>query len=550
VRQAAVRDLLDTQHLQGWQCRLYLGTLVTGRQAKGMAKIHRTVTAGLAGVLGFCVALGLVVLGYLAVYSHRIYPGVSTHGTELGGLTVDEAASLLTSRLPDPTSQTIELRAGEHSWSLSWADTGWAYDYADTAAAAYEVARGGVWHEQLVAPWRVRLQGRSVAPLINPARADHVKATLEELAPQVYVPPTDAGLHISSRGVDPIPAQTGRALDVETSLTEVLEGLENGATAVELAMMEVPPQLPEPEPAYTLAQSLLAQPFTLVVDDPLTDYQAAFDALPEQVGTWLDAIPADDQMVLEVDEAEVRTWLLEIGSQLGSERDLDISETLTRTMAALGDGDHQAQSVVRHPSSTYVVEPGDTLFDIAYRNGFPEWRLEEANPDVEPDELLVGMELKIPSIDVLFPGPLVPGKRIEIDLPEQRLRAFKHDEMVYDFSCSTGMTSTPTIAGQFQVLFKEPEAYAQRWSLDMPYFMAIYYERPGFANGIHELPINAAGQRLWSSVLGWPASYGCIILDVGDAEKLYNWAPVGTLVRIEGVAPGTPSYREPVEEPQ
>lgn len=73
----------------------------------------------------------------------------------------------------------------------------------------------------------------------------------------------------------------------------------------------------------------------------------------------------------------------------------------------------------------------------------------------------------------------------------------------------------------------------------MPYFLAIYYERPGFVNGIHELPINAAGERLWASVLGRPASYGCIILDVGDAEKLYRWAPVGTLVRITGGAPGT-----------
>jgi lipoprotein-anchoring transpeptidase ErfK/SrfK len=104
------------------------------------------------------------------------------------------------------------------------------------------------------------------------------------------------------------------------------------------------------------------------------------------------------------------------------------------------------------------------------------------------------------------------------------------------------MTSTPTIAGQFQVLFKEPEAYAQRWSLEMPYFMAIYYEGPDFANGIHELPIRSNGQRLWASVLGWPASYGCIILDVGDAKALYDWAPVGTLVQIEGVAPGTPVY--------
>lgn len=490
------------------------------------------------------------MLGYPAVYSQQIYPGVSVYGVDLGGLTAEEAASLLDSRLPVPPPRTIELRAAEHSWPISWADVGRAYECTDTAVAAYKVARGGTWHERLTAPWRVRFEGRSLPPLIDPAEAGQVKATLEDLAPQVYVPPADANLRIGSGGVDAVPAQTGRALDVETSVTKVVNALEDGTKVIELAVVDVPPQIPEPEPARTLAQSLLAEPFTLIVDDPLTDYSAEFDVPPERVATWVEPVVAGDQMVLAVDEPTVRSWLLEIGSQLGSERNLVVTETLTGAVAALDEGGHQARAVVRHPSRTYVVEPGDTLFDIAYRNGFPEWRLEEANPEVEPDELLIGMELTIPSIDVLFPEPLVPGKRIEIDLPEQRLRGFENDELVFDFSCSTGMTSTPTIAGQFQILFKEPEAYAQRWSLDMPYFMAIYYERPGFANGIHELPINAAGQRLWSSILGWPASYGCIILDVGDAEALYDWAPVGTLVRIEGVAPGTPVYREPAEEKQ
>jgi len=229
---------------------------------------------------------------------------------------------------------------------------------------------------------------------------------------------------------------------------------------------------------------------------------------------------------------------------LGPERLLDANETLTRIVAALSAGEHQAQARIRHPEGTYVVQPGDNFFDIAYGFGFPQWRLEEANPDVDPEALAIGMEMVIPSIDVLFPHPLVPGKRIEISLPEQRLRAYEEGQMVYDFTCSSGMTSTPTIAGQFQVLFKEPSAYASRWSLEMPYFMAVYQEGPDFANGIHELPITSYGKRLWAGVLGWPASYGCIILDIGDAEVLYNWAPVGTLVRITGVAPGTPAYEE------
>ena len=318
--------------------------------------------------------------------------------------------------------------------------------------------------------------------------------------------------------------------------------LDKGRGEAEIAMIPLPPEVRDPDPGCAQARSLLSEPFTLVVDDPLTNYQADFDVPSERMATWLHAVTNGDQIRLEVDEATIESWLLEVAPELGPERILEVDETLERVSASLRNGDHRARSAIRHPEKRYVVQPGDTMFDIAYSHGFPQWRLEEANPDVEPNQLLIGMALTIPSIDVLFPEPLVPGKRIEIDLPEQRLRAYENDELAYDFTCSSGMTSTPTIAGQFQVLFKEPEAYAQRWSLEMPYFMAIYYEGPDFANGIHELPIRSSGQRLWASVLGWPASYGCIILDVGDAKTLYDWAPVGTLVRIEGVAPGTPAY--------
>jgi murein DD-endopeptidase MepM/ murein hydrolase activator NlpD len=202
------------------------------------------------------------------------------------------------------------------------------------------------------------------------------------------------------------------------------------------------------------------------------------------------------------------------------------------------------------------VQPGDTFFDIAYNYGFPQWRLEQANPDVDPGQIDVGQSLTVPSIDVLFPYPLIPDKYIEIDLPTQTLRAFDGDSQTFEFSISSGISTTPTLAGQFEILFKEEDAFAKRWSLDMPYFMGFYAEGEDYYNGIHELPITSYGTRLSPYVLGWPASYGCIILDVGDAEALYNWADVGTLVRVRGVAPGTPSGQEtlvdiapPVEEP-
>lgn len=524
-----------------------------------MNKSLRLVAVGLAIMLALCIAAGAGAAAYPIVHNDRIYPGVSVRDVDVGGLTVEEATAVLVEGLPDPAVQMMRLRLGEQVWQLSWADVGQRYDCAGTAQAAYQVARQGPWYEQVRLAWDVRLRGHLIEPLVVPADPAQVAAVLEEMAPAVSIPPVDAQLRIGPGSVAPSLGQPGRALDVEASAARVLQALADSAKGlpsasgglegvVELVTVAVPPRLSEPEPAHTLARSLLAQPFTLVADDPLTDYYAEFAAPPEQVATWLRAAPdyAPDtaRLVLEVNEVAVRAWLDETAPQLGPERILDVTETLTRTVAALSAGEHQTQSRIRHPESVYVVQPGDAFFDIAYDHGFPQWRLEEANPDVDPDALAIGMDLVIPSIDVLFPHPLAPGKRIEISLPEQRLRAYEDEQLVYDFTCSSGMTSTPTIAGQFQVLFKEPSAYASRWGLEMPYFMAVYQEGPDFCNGIHELPITSGGERLWAGVLGWPASYGCIILNAGDAGTLYNWAPLGTLVRITGVAPGTLAYEE------
>lgn len=509
---------------------------------------------GLTILLTACILASAGLIAYPLAYKDQIYPGVSVREVAVGELTVEEATARLVEKLPDPANEGIGLRAGELFWRLNWADAGQGYDYVGTAMAAYLVARDGLLHERSLSAWQVRLKGNVIEPLVISADSAQVMRILEQAAPLISTEAVEAQLEIGPEGVVPGAGQPGAALDLEASTARVLQALAQGATEAELVMLSIPPRLSEPEPAHTLARALLAQPFTLVADDPPTDHYAEFAAPPERVATWLRAVPEYEQdsasMLLEIDKAAVQAWLLEVAPQLEPAHLLDVDQTLARTMAALKAGEHRAVGRIRHPEGRYVVQPGDYLFGIAYQHGFPQWRLEEANPDVDPDALEIGMELVIPSIDVLLSEPITPGRLIEINLPEQKLRAYEYDEMVYEFTSSSGMSSTPTIAGLFQVLTKEERAYAPRWSLDMPYFLGIYKEGPDFYNGIHELPITAGGQRLWAGVLGWPASYGCIILDIGDAEKLYNWAPVGTLVRITGVGPGTPTYEERMEQVQ
>jgi hypothetical protein len=506
-------------------------------------------------LVAICILAGAGLIAYPLAYPDQIYPGVSVRGVDVGELTLEEATAQLVKKLPDPASEGIGLRAGELFWRLSWADAGQGFDYVGTAAAAYRVARDGPLHERALSAWQVRLKGSVIEPIAISADSTLVMAILEKASPLITTEAVEAELEIGPVGVVPSAGQSGTTLDLEASTARILQALGEGAAEAELVMVSVPPRLSDPEPAHTQARALLAQPFVLIADDPPTDYYAEFAALPERVATWLRAVPEYEQdsasMLLEIDKAAVRAWLLEVAPHLEPSRLLDVDRTLARTMAALKDGEHRAVGHIRHPEGRYIVQPGDYLFGIAYEHGFPQWRLEEANPDVDPaGGLEIGMELVIPSIDVLLSEPIAPGRLIEIDLPEQKLRAYEYDDVVYEFTCSSGMSSTPTIAGLFQVLMKEESAHAPRWDLDMPYFLGIYKEGPDFYNGIHELPIPAGGRRMWANDLGWPASYGCIILDIGDAEKLYTWAPVGTLVRITGIAPGTPTYEDRLEQVQ
>ena len=131
--------------------------------------------------------------------------------------------------------------------------------------------------------------------------------------------------------------------------------------------------------------------------------------------------------------------------------------------------------------------------------------------------------------------PLSPDNRklIEIDIKTQQMKIFENNNVLGEFPVSTGKNSTPTKRGNFSVISKYPMGYGGSggdiWA--MPFFMGVY-KAGGQENGIHELPfIN--GYRESSRSLGRRLSHGCIRLGIGPAEKIYNWAEIGTEVIIK-----------------
>jgi len=127
---------------------------------------------------------------------------------------------------------------------------------------------------------------------------------------------------------------------------------------------------------------------------------------------------------------------------------------------------------------------------------------------------------------------ITPPTRVEVSLTTRICEVYENGTVIKSFQVCTGRPSSPTVPGRYTIQSKiEQDAYASKWDLIMPYWMGIYWAG-GSENGFHAYPLRGGTQVLWRGALGTGCSFGCIVLDTADAEWLYNWAEMGTVVFV------------------
>lgn len=135
-----------------------------------------------------------------------------------------------------------------------------------------------------------------------------------------------------------------------------------------------------------------------------------------------------------------------------------------------------------------------------------------------------------PKVEEQFDPRLVRGKLIEASIKKQELTAWENGVVVYRFKISTGRRGYATPTGHFRVHTKYENRWSRKWKVWMPYAM-FWHPRWGYA--FHELPYRSDPERrIGASRLGRRDSHGCVRINVGDGQRLYEWAPVGTEVWI------------------
>ncbi len=513
-----------------------------GRQPKLSRRLPALGTlllkAALAAALVMLTVAPPAILGgtyFFFQLSERILPGTQVGDTNLGGKTQYQAAVELNRRWNMQGEIVVGVVAAREirTWQFSAAELGLHLDPLKTAEIAYVQGRQGGVLAEIDHIIKATLLGWPLKPVVS-FEASPALSSLEALSAQIDRPAKDVSLLFDGNDLVSVPGEPGYSLDIEKAM-RILSADPGGvllAGYLPLQLQPVAPRVSDVSRAMEEARRLLASPLIIRGYDPITDEHFEWQIQREVIASWLVITTKDGELEAGIDQNRVEQYLASLSDSIGPDRWIDAQKYREKLAEAVQQAD-SFDLILNHKATTYVVRPGDSLTNIGWKLGIPYWKLLEANPGLNADKLLAGQELAVPSKDELLPLPVISDKRIVISIGQQRLWAYRDGKLLKEHIISTGIDRSPTQPGVFQVQTHEINAYASVWDLYMPHFIGIYEAWPGFLNGIHGLPTLSNGQRLWANILGKPASYGCIILDLDAADWLYNWAENGVVVEIK-----------------
>lgn len=143
------------------------------------------------------------------------------------------------------------------------------------------------------------------------------------------------------------------------------------------------------------------------------------------------------------------------------------------------------------------------------------------------------------------PAGVTNGRWIEVNLYEQTLMVYDNQKLIFATLIASGSDPFFTQPGLFKIYKKlvndpmygafEADHSDYYYLEDVPYIM--YYDEARALHGAY-----------WNTLLGYPASHGCVNLSVADAHWLFDWAKEGDAVYVwdpSGKTPTDPAYYGP-----
>ena len=186
---------------------------------------------------------------------------------------------------------------------------------------------------------------------------------------------------------------------------------------------------------------------------------------------------------------------------------------------------------------THVVQRGERLASIAAVYGVSWPAIARANNLSDPNHIYAGQTLIIPTADdgqgayaqpetwtpAAAPPTVTTGKQIVVDLSDQRVYAYENGQLLRNVLASTGLPGTPTVQGDYRIYVKYDAQLMSGPGYYLPGVPYVMYFYRGYS--LHG--------TYWHNNFGQPMSHGCVNLPTPEAQWFYNWAEIGTPVRVQ-----------------
>jgi lipoprotein-anchoring transpeptidase ErfK/SrfK len=163
-------------------------------------------------------------------------------------------------------------------------------------------------------------------------------------------------------------------------------------------------------------------------------------------------------------------------------------------------------------SMIHTVQAGETLFSISEDYRIPFHTLVTANPNIDPDIILVGQSIVIPGL----PSPNTIPYSIQISLTNRTLTLMYQDQVQKVYPVGVGRMLHETPVGDFIIINKAPNPGGP--------FGTIWMSLSKKSYGIHGTNDPAS--------IGHYVSLGCVRMFNEDVEELARTIPIGTAVSI------------------
>src|SRR5258708_445712 len=386
---------------------------------------------------------------------------------------------------PKPNIYPKRVRVSPYVWMLALGAVG-ALALIAMCLFAVMLGIGGLYASGKILP-NVTVQGNNMKALsVGSMTPDDAAAKLNAIVPNQKITLRDEGRSWDVSAADlgiavDGPATANKAAQVGRQDSTVFDGIStmfNGAQVTPIYPIDLAKAA---DKLNSMSQTMAVQPTNTTTGRKL-NVDASLDAFPPDLTTLLQI--GEVKLVMDLIEGPRTKYTVSRGEELGL-----ISKKFNVPIADI--------VTLNHLPNAEAIDPGQVL-------------------------IIPAAGAYVPSENEAPQAPTTSGKDIVVSLLNQRIYAYQDGNLIHTTMMSSGREGHDTVGGDYHIYVKYASTRMTGPDYDIPNVPWTMYFYQGY--GIHG--------AFWHDNFGRTMSHGCVNLETSEAKWFYDWAPIGTLVRV------------------